>query len=145
MARGSMKTDSGLSGHFTGLFMKEFVICLPADGAEEIFQSATFVPVSQHEAKAWPAIKTILSHTNSLQFAATANEPVFTLTPVLLPSGKGAEQTRGVTTAHPEPFWNLPERQQERQLHPVGPLCGPVSGELLAAPAEQNQHTQGCI
>lgn len=64
------------------------------------------------------------------------------LVPFPLPPGQGAEQTRGGPAAHPEPVWNLFKRQQERQRQPTRPICGFVSGERLAAPAEWNQHTK---
>lgn len=57
-------------------------------------------------------------------------------------SGQRAEQTRSGSAAHPEPVRDGAERQQERQRHPAGALCGAVSGKLLAAPAERNQRTQ---
>ena len=63
--------------------------------------------------------------------------------PALSPSfspGQRAEQAGGRPAAHPEPVRNLPERQQERQRHAAEPLCGSVSGELLAAPAGWNHH-----
>lgn len=138
--------QTGLSGHVTELFMKEPMSSARLQMVQRRFFSQLLVAQFHNiKLRLWPTIKTILSHTNRLQFTAAAQEPVFNITPVLLPSGKRAEQTRDVATAHPEPFWNLPERQQERQLHPVRPLRGSVSGERLAAPAERNQHTQGCI
>ncbi|TMS09295.1 Poly(A) RNA polymerase, mitochondrial [Larimichthys crocea] len=50
--------------------------------------------------------------------------------------GQRAEQARGCPAAYPEPVRNLSQRQQERQCHTARTLCGFVSGELLAAPAE---------
>jgi len=75
---------------------------------------------------------------------AAAHESVFIYQPfpILLSPGKRAKQARDGPTAHPEPVRKLAERQQERQRHTAGSLCGGVSGELLAAPAEGNQHTQ---
>lgn len=57
------------------------------------------------------------------------------LSPFLSP-GQRAEQARGCPAAYPEPIRNLSQRQQERQCHTARTLCGFVSGELLATPAE---------
>lgn len=51
-------------------------------------------------------------------------------------SGQRAEQARDDPAAHTEPIRNLSEYQQERQHHPTRALCGFMSGELLATPAE---------
>lgn len=53
------------------------------------------------------------------------------------PPGSRAEQARGGPASHPEPVWNLTQRQQERQCHAAGPLRSLVSGVLLAAGEEQ--------
>lgn len=67
--------------------------------------------------------------------------------PTRRPPGSRAEQARGGPASHPEPVRNLPQRQQERERHAAGPLCGLVPGVLLAAgkegkrrPARRRRH-----